>query len=941
MAEKNTQRVESDDESEVESEVDEIIERDSEDNSESDSSIDGQADFRGGQNLKNKDETFPSATSDENRLRKRKVRQTSAQRDQKSDAPRAFVPKNRLHSPPKYSVFLQVMLSIVVFSLCLWWSVPFIIICYGEVIEKWTPVNPRKISFVIVGGYGDLAKKYLWQGVHNLDEQYGGLPKSPLLLYSSGRADPEVGEKKTSSALESGVFCAVGDEVCAGCKSAFVRRVHYRQLKTEKHFADLCSEISEATQGHEEGRIFYLSVPPFTYPEIVKFIDLHCRPPEPVLPESGDETDSVSPAWLRVVVEKPFGNDLKTAKDMSQLLLKHLKDEELYRIDHYLGKTTVRNVLPFRHANRGTGIERLLSRDHVEKVEIVVKETDGCKGRMNYYDEYGVVADMLQNHLTEIALMLAMDLPTDLEDLDEIERKKLDVLAAVRPLKASSTVLGQYASYSLEAAKELSSSFSSSSSGDVSSPHRHISITPTFAATALHFDNDRWKDVPFVLMTGKKLDERNGYMKVTFKDNIFCVPSDTEDLNAEGHPCRRRSLIFHIAHGLLKRPSILSSKSLPTPVPISGWREQRTHGANLVHGATTGSAFNVFSANEDEIAYSFLIRSVVKGHRHFFLSDDHLMASWKVWSPLMDVLKGVKPKHYTQNKNQLQNLQFVYLKKGGLRFAMNHADIGGHEFSKYSAAANVPSHFLNAPLIIGTAAEVTSSLSEKIISLALRHTTSNGQFHLALPGGNSPKALLHQLVEMEDFPWATTHIWMVDERLVPVTSPHSNFAVVMQSLGAAPIPYFNVHPISTHLHPSLDPKEIAKLYKKEIKSVVPGSKFDSVILGLGGDGHVASLFPHDVNNHLENGAGENDEADVIATVKSFDKNYDDIPNNRISFNYGLINKADNIFVLALGESKRSIVALLKEKALPERNTLPVDLINTSKTTFCIDDVAWG
>jgi len=882
--------------------------------------------------------TFPSGICDVNQPRKRKS-DDGSRLETSADQRETFTPHVRLDNPPKYSVFLQVMLSVIVFSLCLWWSVPFIVICYGEVAESWTPVNPRKISFVIIGGYGDLAKKYLWQGVHNLDETYGGLPKTPLLLYSSGRAAPEVGETKTASALESGVFCASGDEVCAGRKSAFVERVRYRQLKTEQNFVDLCADISLTAQGNEEGRIFYLSVPPFTYPEIVKFIDLHCRPPK--VPVAAEETDNAPSAWLRVVVEKPFGNDFRSAKELSQELLRHLNDDELYRIDHYLGKTTVRNIIPFRHANRGTGIESLLTRDHVEKVEMVVKETDGCKGRMNYYDEYGVVADMLQNHLTEVALMVAMDLPSDLNDLEEIEQKKLDALASIRPLQASSTVLGQYASYSLEAAQELpASSSSSSSSSSVSSPQRHVSDTPTFAATALHFDNNRWRGVPFILMTGKKLDERNNYLKVTFKDNLFCVPSDDDGVN-EGHPCRRRTLIFHISHGLLKRPSILSSKSLPCPLPVSGWREQRTHGANLVHGVAKGSNFNVFSAADDEIAYSFLIRSVVKGQRHFFLSNDHLMASWKVWSPLMEALKDAKPKSYSHNKNQLQNLQFIYEKKGTLRFLYHHPETDVHQFAKYSEAANQPSsNFLGATLVTGDLVSLTSTLSARIKSLALRKISSNGQFHLALPGGNSPRELLRQLVTIEDFPWSQTHVWMVDERLVPFTSPHSNFAGVMRSLQAAPIPFLNLHPISTHLLPDISPEVIAKSYKREIETTIPGSTFDCIILGLGIDGHVASLFPHDLASDGLGGRAAA-AADVIVTMKTFDKKTDDESNNRISLNYTILNQAESIIVVATGMGKRPIVEQLKMIPLEDRPLLPVDVLNKSKTDFFIDDVAWN
>jgi len=272
-------------------------------------------------------------------------------------------------------------------------------------------------------------------------------------------------------------------------------------------------------------------------------------------------------------------------------------------------------------------------------------------------------------------------------------------------------------------------------------------------------------------------------------------------------------------------------------------------------------------------------------------------------------------------------------------------------------------------------------LASRVKAMALRLLASSATsgasaaaFHLALPGGNSAKPLLRHLVAMDDFPWSKTHVWMVDERLTDFSSPHSNFGGVVEILKAASIPYFNLHPIPVGLHPGLGTKEIADIYGRELKSLVANLKFDCVVLGLGADGHVASLFPHDVvddNNNNNNGIheettqfsdsapGELPEASpsshhsvekgVIVSFKNKEKNKEknlndndeEPPNCRISMNYGLLNGAENVFVIALGESKRSIVGELKKtEAGKDRTLWPVDILDKSKTTFYIDHIAW-
>ena len=223
-------------------------------------------------------------------------------------------------------------------------------------------------------------------------------------------------------------------------------------------------------QLHDESAdtTYFLSVPPERYENAI--INLK---------EAGFLDD---PDHSRVVTEKPFGHDIESAHHLQSVVERHLREKQVYRIDHYLGKDTVNNILATRFGN--ILLEPLWNREYIEEVQIFATETIGCEGRSQYYEDAGVVRDMLQNHMLQVLSLIAMEAPCRM-DAREIRREKTKVLAATR--LGHKTIFGQYESYRSEEGVNPSSS------------------TPTFVAGDLYIDNWRWQGVPFYFMSGKKM----------------------------------------------------------------------------------------------------------------------------------------------------------------------------------------------------------------------------------------------------------------------------------------------------------------------------------------------------------------------------------------------------------------------------------------------------
>lgn len=236
------------------------------------------------------------------------------------------------------------------------------------------------VSIILLGATGDLAKKYLWQGLFQLylDEVGKGYSFS---FHGAALTSTKQGQELIAKVLES-LSCPEDMEPghCAELKGQFQRLSQYRHLKTNEDYMALSKDIEAQLQHEglrEAGRIFYFSVPPFAYADIARSINSSCRPGPG--------------AWLRVVLEKPFGHDYVSAQQLATELGSFFQEEEMYRVDHYLGKQAVAQILPFRDQNR-KALDGLWNRHHVERVEIIMKETVDAEGRTSFYEEYGCKA---------------------------------------------------------------------------------------------------------------------------------------------------------------------------------------------------------------------------------------------------------------------------------------------------------------------------------------------------------------------------------------------------------------------------------------------------------------------------------------------------------------------------------------------------------------------
>ncbi|KAG8505560.1 GDH/6PGL endoplasmic bifunctional protein [Galemys pyrenaicus] len=734
------------------------------------------------------------------------------------------------------------------------------------------------VSVILLGATGDLARKYLWQGLFQLYVDEAGKGHS-LSFHGSALTATRQGQELLAQVLD-GLACPtdVAPDRCAALKGQFQQLSQYRSLKTAEDYVALNGDIEAQLQHvgrREAGRIFYFSVPPFAYGDIARHINGSCRP------RPG--------AWLRVVLEKPFGHDLLSAQELAAGLGSFFQEEEMYRVDHYLGKQAVAQILPFRDQNR-KALDGLWNRRHVERVEIVLKETLDAEGRTSFYEEYGVIRDVLQNHLTEILTLVAMELPRNISSAEAVLGHKLQAFRALRGLQKGSAVLGQYEAYSQQVR------------GELQRPASFHSRTPTFAGVLVHVDNLRWEGVPFILMSGKALDERVGYVRVLFKNQACCV-QDEPLWAVDQSRCLPRQIVFYIGHGLLGGPAVLVSRNLFRPLlPSRGWKEMEGRPGLRLFGRPL-SDYYAYSPVREQDAYSVLISRIFHRRKESFITTENLLASWVFWTPLLDSLAQEIPRLYPGGAENGHLLDFEF---SGGQLAFSQQQLA--QLVPGPGPAPLPRDFQvlrakyrDSPLISAWPEELIATLASDIEAAAERAVRRSGEFHLALSGGSSPVALFQQLATAHyGFPWAHTHLWLVDERCVPLRDPESNFqSLQAHLLQHVRVPYYNIHPMPVHLHQRLCAEEDqgAQAYAREISAFVANSSFDLVLLGMGTDGHTASLFP-------QSPSGLDGEQLVVLTQSP------SRPHSRMSLSLPLINRARKVAVLVVGRMKREITMLV-------------------------------
>jgi len=327
--------------------------------------------------------------------------------------------------------------------------------------------QPQPCLFVVFGATGDLNKRKL-------------LPALARLVERGVLADSHILGVARSTEMDDRAFREMAHEIVGEGRRAWCDAcVHYRSMNDS-----LASEIEalEKKNNLPGNRIFYLALPPQSFAPTIE-----------VLGSSGLHE---SAGWTRIVIEKPFGHDLESARELNGLLHRYFEESQIFRIDHYLGKETVQNLLVFRFAN--PIFESLWDRNHIDNVQITVAETLGVEARAGYYDQTGAVRDMVQNHLMQVLSLIAMGVPSKLE-AEPVRDEKAKVLHSIAPIKADNVVFGQYDGYRQEPGVAPESR------------------TETMVALKLEINNWRWNHVPFYLRTGKRLKRHASEIVITFR----------------------------------------------------------------------------------------------------------------------------------------------------------------------------------------------------------------------------------------------------------------------------------------------------------------------------------------------------------------------------------------------------------------------------------------
>ncbi|XP_033105249.1 GDH/6PGL endoplasmic bifunctional protein-like isoform X2 [Anneissia japonica] len=761
------------------------------------------------------------------------------------------------------------------------------------------PVPTTKITNIVVAGAtGDLSQRYLWQGFFNLFVEMESVYHH-LRLYGATRVNEVEGSILLKNILQDCVSCSKltitpVPSNCDDLREKFLSRVHYKQLKTAEQYRDLCASFAaEANREHaeENGRWFYLAVPAFAYAGIAENIGNFCRP-------------TVSNTWLRVVLEKPFGHDLESAVDLSDQLSKHLQEDEMYRIDHYLGKTGVSSIMPFREINQ-QAYERIWNKHHVEKVEIVMKETLDVKGRFSFYNKYGVVRDVMQNHLTEILALVAMEIPENITSAEEHCLKKLNLMNRIQPISKHHAVIGQYEGYQVELREEMGMA------------DNFTSLVPTFAGVSMFINSPRWSGVPFVLVSGKKMDRKSGYVRIVFKQDTFCVNDDGfENL------CRKKQMIIYTGGTGGTKPMLLVSRTLPQPNIPAGWKTSDSFKEIKYFGSDLKDFYH-YSPPFEADAYTSLLRSCFFGEKQNFIGSADLMQSWKIWTPLLKGLEDTIPRGYSGGINNGEILDFVS-QTYGCQFVNVEEPFfdGRHEQN----VAFKKSTFRNEFLKSGLKSHVIHALALDIYNSSVYSINERGSFHIALSGGKSPVPLFHELSMVESFPWEETHIWLVDERCVSFDDNDSNFKLIVQNLvDNVDVPYMNVHPMPIQSVWQNCDQIQSNYYDNEIRQKNNG-RLDYIVVGVGSDGHTASLFPH-------SSALEEDSKFVTATATPDGS-------KRLSLTYPSLNAARTVSVLVTGSDKVDILHKIKGGKVDKTN-LPITGVSpvSGDIRWYIDDEA--
>ncbi|MBD3312762.1 glucose-6-phosphate dehydrogenase [archaeon] len=437
---------------------------------------------------------------------------------------------------------------------------------------------------IIFGATGDLAKRKLIPAIYQLVSKE--VIDCPVVCVSREKLTKEeylkkVLLKKHVRGMDNKTLRKLKDKI-----------YYFQQDLTEKKAPELAGFIKKIDKLHkcDGNKVFYLATPPLIFKHVTVLIKNN-----QLLNGRG---------YKRVVFEKPFGYDLASAEELNQFVTSIFKEEEIYRIDHFLGKELVQNMVVLRFAN--PIFEQIWNKEFIDNVQIIIDEKEGVGLRGDYYDKAGAVRDMVQNHVLQVLSLIAMEHPETVKPEDLI-KEKVKVLKKLNPVKPGNVVLGQYKGYRDEARVKKESN------------------TETFAALKITIDNDRWRGVPFYVRTGKCLSRNNQEVNVVLKDHacrLFCKNLD------------------------YKGPNVISVRVKPNEgISIQFNAKKPGHGLNIEPVVMDYCHVCRYPTNSPE-AYELMLHEVLMGNKTLFTDWQEVENSWKFINPVLKIKDKKSLEHY-------------------------------------------------------------------------------------------------------------------------------------------------------------------------------------------------------------------------------------------------------------------------------------------------------
>lgn len=463
--------------------------------------------------------------------------------------------------------------------------------------------NSKNLTIVVIGASGDLSLKKIFPAFYTLFQQKLIPENFHIVGFSRTNMDDEAFRERIKNFLPESNSAAMIDNFLKRC---YYCQGNYNEIQDYAKMGDL---IQKLEAGNLSSKIYYLAIPPFLFLTVSDALAhsnlIHAQEEKGI--------------WTRVVVEKPFGKDRESSDELTAGLQKVFREEQVYRIDHYLAKEVIQNLMVIRFAN--LILEPLWNRQYIQNVRISWMEDIGIEGRGGYFDEYGIIRDVMQNHLLQILALVAMEQPIQLK-ADYIRDEKVKVLRCIPPVTLSQLVVGQYGPGVMQCKKcEVKNGYRDEEGVPKDS------ITPTYAAVALLVKNRRWDGVPFLIRAGKGLSKRTTEIKIQFGEvpgNIFIETAPQLTPN---------ELLIQV------QPNAMIALRIVNKVP----------GLSLVLGESDLD-LSYESAFESRIpeAYELLLLDVIRGDKSLFIRSDELEAAWDIFSPVLLELekKRIQPVVY-------------------------------------------------------------------------------------------------------------------------------------------------------------------------------------------------------------------------------------------------------------------------------------------------------